>query len=235
MEGTDRRSAAALIDAALERGGEAWLTPAETRELLAAYGIPFVAERDAATADEAVAAAAELGFPVVVKSAVPGLHKTDVGGVALRLGDEAAVREAAARIGCPVVVQPMSGGGAEFLAGVVQDPVFGPLVAFGPGGALAELIGDASFAVAPLTDVDARELVLSGRAGTLVRGFRGGPEADVAALVDLLQRLAQLADEHPQVAELDLNPVLGRPDDCLALDARVLVCPPERARPTKTW
>jgi acetate---CoA ligase (ADP-forming) len=234
--GIDAASAAAVVEAALARNDDGWLTPAETRELLEAYGIPFVAERDAATPDEAATAAVELGFLVAVKSAVPGAHKTDVGGVVLGLADEASVREAAARVGPLVVVQHMAGGGPELLAGVVQDPVFGPLVAFGPGGALTELVGDASFALAPLTDEDARELVSSGRAGKLVRGFRGAPPSDAAALADLLHRLARLADALPQVAELDLNPVLGLPDGCLALDARVRVSAPELAqRPAKTW
>jgi acyl-CoA synthetase (NDP forming)/RimJ/RimL family protein N-acetyltransferase len=235
-EGIDQRRAAAVVAAALARDEDVWLTPAETRELLDAYGIPFVPERDAASADEAVAAAGELGFPVAVKSAVPGAHKTEIGGVALGLPDEDSVREATQRIGPPVVVQPMAKGGPELIAGVVQDPVFGPLVAFGAGGALAELVGEASFALAPLTDADARELVLAGRAGKLVRGFRGAPPADEAALADLVNRLAHLAESVPQIAELDLNPVLALSEGCLALDARARVRraePESRAR--KTW
>ena len=108
-------------------------------------------------------AAGELGFPAVVKSAAAGAHKTETGGVALDLEDEAAVRAAAERIGFPVIVQPMLRGGTELLAGLVQDPVFGPLVAFGPGGVFAELIGEASLRIAPLTDIDADELVTSGQ------------------------------------------------------------------------
>ena len=109
--------------------------------MLEAYGIPLVGERQAATPEEAVAAAGELGLPVVVKTAVAGAHKTETGGVALDVRSPAEVREAAARIGGPVVVQRYLTEGAELLAGIVQDPVFGPLVAFGPGGVLAELIG----------------------------------------------------------------------------------------------
>ena len=101
-------------------------------------------------------------------------------------------------------------GGAELLAGVVQDPVFGPLVAFGPGGVLAELIGEAAFRIAPLTDVDAEELVTSAaRLAAWSRGFRGAPAADQTALADLVLRLARLGEDLPEVAELDLNPVLG--------------------------
>ena len=165
-----------------------WLEPTEARELLLAYGIPLVPEHVASSADEASAAAAALGYPVVVKTAAAGAHKTETGGIALDLGDDEAVRAAVERIGAPVIVQPMVSGGAELLAGLVQDPVFGPLVAFGPGGVLAELIGEAAFRIAPLTDVDAEELVSEGKAGVLVRGFRGAPASDAAALVDLVQQ-----------------------------------------------
>ena len=137
-------------------------------------------------------------MPAVVKRAAAGAHKTESGGVALDLEDEAAVRAAAERIGFPVIVQPMLRGGVELLAGLVQDPVFGPLVAFGPGGVFAELIGDASLRIAPLTDFDAEELVTSGKAGRLVRGFRGRPPADVAALVDLVHRLARSGTTCPR-------------------------------------
>jgi acetate---CoA ligase (ADP-forming) len=117
----------------------------------------------------------------------------------------------------------------------VQDPVFGPLVAFGPGGILAELIGEAQFRLARLTDRDAGELVTSGKAGRLVAGFRGAPPADRHALVDLLLRLSLLAEELPEVAELDLNPVLALPGRCLAVDARVRVAGQSPAHRTKSW
>jgi len=129
----------------------------------------------------------------------------------------------------------MISGGTELLAGLVQDPVFGPLVAFGPGGVLAELIGEASFRIAPLTDVDAEELVTEGKAGVLVRGFRGAPAADVAALADLVDRLSRLGLDFPAVAELDLNPVLALPDHCIAVDTRVRIARPAISARTKTW
>ncbi len=231
----DEAAARAIVESALARADDVWLTPEETRALLQAHAIPVPAERVAATAAEAVEAAREIGFPVVVKSAVPGAHKTETGGVALDLRDEAAVEEAAARIGPPVLVQAMAHGDAELLAGVVQDPVFGPLVGFGPGGVLAELIGEAVFRIAPLTDVDAEELVTGGKAGRLVGGFRGKPPLDAAALIRLLHGLSHLAVSLPEVAELDLNPIVARPDGCVAVDARVRVRRAE-ARPTlKTW
>ena len=197
--------------------------------------MPVVPERTARSADEAAAAATELGFPVVVKTASAGAHKTESGGVALNLADDTEVRAAAERIGGDVVVQRMVRGGAELLAGAVQDPVFGPLVAFGPGGVFAELIGNAQFRLAPLTDIDARELVRDGKAGTLVRGYRGAPPADEDALVDLLLRLSQLAADHPEVAELDLNPVLALPGGAVAVDARVRIAHPEKATRAKSW
>jgi acetyl coenzyme A synthetase (ADP forming)-like protein len=235
LEGIDASGAVAVVRAALGASTDVWLDAAQTRALLSAYGIPLVAERLAETADEAVSAAAELGYPVVVKTAVAGAHKTETGGVALDLADESAVRGAVRRIGAPVLVQQMVKGGAELLAGAVQDPVFGPLVAFGPGGVLAELIGQAQFRIAPLTDADAEELVTSGKAGQLVRGFRGAQPADAAAVADLVLRLSRLADDLPEVAELDLNPVKALPDGCVAVDARVRLRPPERPAQTKTW
>jgi acetyl coenzyme A synthetase (ADP forming)-like protein len=221
VEGVDRGSAQAIVERVLAAGDDVWLEPTDARALLEAYGVAVVAERTAPTSDEAVKAAAELGYPVVVKTAAPGAHKTELGGIALDLADEAAVRAAVERIGLPVIVQPMVTSGAELLAGVVQDPVFGPLVAFGPGGVHAELIGEATFRIAPLTDLDAEELVTSGKAGRLVAGYRGAPPADTTALTDLVLRLARLGEELPAVAELDLNPVLARPEGCIAVDARI--------------
>jgi len=232
VEEIDRAAARRMIESVAD---ERWLDPAEARALLTAYGIPLVPERLVDSPEEAVAAARDVGFPVVVKTAAPGAHKTETGGVALGLETEDEVREAATRIGAPLVVQPMIAAGVELLAGVVQDPVFGPLVAFGPGGVLAELIGDARFGVAPLTDVDAEELVRGGKAGRLVAGFRGRPPADVAALTDLLHRLARLAEENPEVAELDLNPVLGLADRCVAVDARVRLRRADAATAVKSW
>jgi acyl-CoA synthetase (NDP forming) len=231
----DAQTATRVIEQALAGRDEAWLDAAETRALLEAYGIPLVPERVAPTADDAAAAARELGFPVVVKTATAGAHKTESGGVALNLADDAAVRSAVDRIGLPVLVQPMVRGGAELLAGVVQDPVFGPLVAFGPGGVFAELIGQAQFQLAPLTDLDARELVRGGKAGRLVAGFRGHAPADENALVELVQRLSVLADAHPEIAELDLNPVLALPERAVAVDARVRVARHAPTARAKSW
>jgi acetyl coenzyme A synthetase (ADP forming)-like protein len=231
----DYGAARALVDERLSGESELWLPTDDVRALLSAYGLPVVPEHIVESADAAVAAADELGYSVVLKTAEAGVHKTERGGVALGLGDERAVREAAERIGGSLIVQPMISSTAELLAGVLQDPMFGPLVAFGPGGVLAELIGQAGFRLAPLSDVDASELVQSGKVGTLVRGFRGKPHADEAALVDLLLRLSRLAEEIPEAAELDLNPVLAREEGCVVVDARIRLSRPPAHVEIKSW
>jgi acyl-CoA synthetase (NDP forming) len=234
LAGIDVQAARTVVADALSDADELWLAARETRTLLDAYGIPLVAERNVRSEDEAVAAARELGFPLVAKTAVPGAHKTETGGVALDLRDESELRTALAQVGLPATLQPMIRGFAEFLAGVVQDPVFGPLVAFGPGGVLAELIGEAQIRISPITDADAADLVQSGKSGQLLRGFRG-PPSDADALVDLVHRLSRLADDLPEVAELDLNPVIGLAEGCVAVDARLRLRHPHRVRRAKTW
>jgi hypothetical protein len=171
---------------------------------------------------------------VVVKTAEPGAHKTESGGVVLDLPDADAVREAAARIGGAVLVQSMTEG-AELLAGVVRDPIFGPIVALGLGGVLAELVDAVSFRIAPLTDLDAAELVAARPVGRLVAGFRGRPPLDETALLDLLHRLSALATDVPEVAELDLNPVLAGADGYVAVDRRVRVRRVDPDVRAKTW
>jgi acetyl coenzyme A synthetase (ADP forming)-like protein len=234
-DGIRLEAARELVEQSLAGRQDRWLEPAAARRLLEAFGVPVVPERDAATTADAVAAAEAIGYPVVLKTAAAGAHKTETGGVALNLTSADEVRRAAERIGAPFVVQKMIAGGTELLAGIVQDPVFGPLVAFGPGGVFAELIGDAGIRTAPLTDVDAAELVTTGKAGRLVAGFRGAAPVDAAALVDLVERLSVLAVELPEVAELDLNPVLAGPDGCVAVDVRVRVARTPQSQQTKSW
>jgi acetyl coenzyme A synthetase (ADP forming)-like protein len=231
LGGIDRRAARELV----EQSSDGWLDPGRTRRLLSAYGLPLVSESRASSVEDAVVAAEELGYPVVLKTAQPGAHKTETGGVAVDLRDSEAVREAARRIGAPLLLQPMVRGGVELLVGAVQDPVFGPLIALGPGGTLAELIGDAAFRLTPLTDFDARELVRTGKAAILLSGFRGAPPADLESVQDLLLRVSQLAEDLPELAELDLNPVIAGPDGCLVVDARVRLAPPPRTSSPKTW
>jgi len=231
LEGVNSKRASTIA----REAGDRWLRPDEVRALLEWYGIPVVAERIAGSMDEAVSAAEDLGYPVVLKTAAAGAHKTESGGVALDLRDERAVREAAERIGAPFLVQPLVRGGVELLVGAVEDPLFGPLVALGPGGTLAELIGSAAFRLAPLTDADAEELVAGDKVARLLGGFRGAPAADMRSVTDLLLRVGRLVDDVPELAELDLNPVIAGPGGCVAVDARVRVTPARAAQPTKTW
>jgi acetate---CoA ligase (ADP-forming) len=230
-DGIDTAAARLVVQTA----GDRWLTPGETRDLLQAYGVPLVQERTAETVDEARVQARELGYPVVLKTGVAGVHKTERGGVALDLRDDDAVRSAAERIDPPFIVQPLVTGGVELLVGAVQDSVFGPLVAVGPGGTLAELIGEASFRLAPLTDSDANELVTHGKVGRLLSGFRGAPPADAGAAADVLLRIGLMVNDLPGIAELDLNPVIAGPSGCLVVDARVRIAEVARIAAPKTW
>jgi acyl-CoA synthetase (NDP forming) len=180
---------------------------------------------------DAVAAAAEFGGPVVLKGEVEGLvHKTDAGAVklGLRTADEVsgAYQQLVTKFGADlqrVLLQPMLTGGVETLAGVVQEPVFGPLVVFGLGGVATEVLGDHVARLSPLTDADARDMVTGVRAAALLTGHRGSPAVDAAGLADILLRISRLADDLPELAELDLNPVM--PQDAQAVDVRIRLAP----------
>jgi acyl-CoA synthetase (NDP forming)/GNAT superfamily N-acetyltransferase len=213
--------------------GGGWLPPDQTAELLRCYGIPLAGLTGAGREDEAVRAFEAVAGPVVLKADVPGLlHKSDAGAVELDLRTEADVRSAyrrlAARFGerqRQVLVQPMIAGGTEVVVGVSDDHVFGPLVVFGLGGVATEVLADHAARLTPLTDTDADRLIGSIRSAPLLRGHPGSPPADLAALRDLLLRISRLADDLPEVIELDLNPVIARPDGVFVVDARIKVRP----------
>ena len=233
LEDARPEEAAAVIARALQDGGDGeWMTPADAAALLACYGIPLVPARLAATAAEAGRVAGELGGPVALKGVARGLvHKTEAHAVRLDLDGAPAVEAAAEAMAASLardgheldgfLVQRMAATGTELLVGVVHDPTFGPLVACGAGGVTAELLGDVSVRLTPLTDVDAREMVRALRTFPLLDGFRGAPPADVGALEDVLVRVAALADAHPELAELDLNPLVVGPGGAVAVDARM--------------
>jgi methylmalonyl-CoA mutase cobalamin-binding subunit len=215
----------AVVDAAVD----GWLEPDAACTLLEAYGIPLVEARNAETPDEAAAAAIGTGVRVVVKSAVPGAHKTESGGVILDVRTPGAARSAAARMGGPVIVQRYVTEGVELLAGLVQDAVFGPLVAFGPGGVFAELIGSANFALAPLTNVDVAELLDTGKASRLVDGWRGACGEPRRARRPVAPAVTA-GGRSPGGRRLDLNPVLAGPAGCVAVDTRVRLPGSRRVR-----
>ena len=210
-----------------------WMPPDQTAELLRCYGIPLAELTPAGTEDEAVSAFAAVSGPVVLKADVPGLlHKTDAGAVELDLRTEAEVRAAyrslAERFGerqRRVLVQPMIAGGTELIIGVTDDHMFGPLVVFGLGGVTTEVLADHAARLTPLTDIDADQLIGSIHSVPLLRGYRGQPAADLGALRDLLLRVSRLADDLPEVTELDLNPVIARPDGVFVVDSRIKVTP----------
>jgi acyl-CoA synthetase (NDP forming)/GNAT superfamily N-acetyltransferase len=237
LRAADARAQIAAFLRASPDGG--WLPAAAVGDLLACYGIPLVPSPVVTSEAAAVHAAAELGGPVVLKAQAAGLvHKTEAGAVKLNLRGEQEVREGyralAATFGAGltgVVVQPMLTGGVEVLVGVVQEPVFGPLVVFGLGGVATEVLGDHAARLTPLTDTDADDLIHGVHAAPLLLGHRGTPPVDTAALAGILLRVSRLADELPEVAELDLNPVIASPDGARAVDARIRVSPAQPRDP----
>jgi acyl-CoA synthetase (NDP forming)/RimJ/RimL family protein N-acetyltransferase len=216
-----------------------WLPPAQAADLLACYQIPVIASRLAGSPDDAARAAAELGGPVALKAQAEGVvHKTDAGAVKLDLHGEQEVRagyqDLVAAFGTAlhgVLVQPMAAEGVEVLIGLVQEPVFGPLVVFGLGGVSTEVLADYAARLNPLTDTDANELIRSVHAAPLLFGHRGRPAVDTAALTDTLLRVSRLADDFPEVTELDLNPVMARQDGAQAVDMRVRISPADAQDP----
>ncbi|WP_141576781.1 bifunctional GNAT family N-acetyltransferase/acetate--CoA ligase family protein [Actinomadura sp. WMMA1423] len=226
--------AAAIIEeflAAEPEGG--WLPPVDAFRLLESYGLPLAPWCWGRTEDEAASAAREMGVPVAMKAHVPGvLHKTAAGALRLGLEGERDVREAfrslAARFGEGlegVVVQAMVDEGVEVLCGAVQEEVFGAVVVFGAGGVDTDALADRTARLAPLTEQEADDLIREPRLSALLLGHPARPRGDVAGLREVLLRLSRLAADHPEIAELDLNPTVVRPDAVVAVDARVRLVP----------
>jgi acetyl coenzyme A synthetase (ADP forming)-like protein len=228
-------AASEIVAAGVVEGG-GWLSPSQTFALLHCYGIPCLRTAVAATVEDAVRIASEIASPIALKASAPGLvHKSDAGGVLLGILGETAVRDAAERIRASVtragyeldglVVQQMAQSGVELIVGVVNDPSFGPVVACGAGGTTAELIGDVAVRITPLTDLTAAEQVRSLRTFPLLDGYRGAPKLDVAGVEDVLLRVSAMVEAHPEIAELDLNPLTVSVDGVCVSDARVRVAP----------
>ncbi len=200
----------------------------EALALLADYGVPVVAASAASSADEAVTAAAAIGFPVVLKTAAEGVqHKSDVGGVRLGLADADAVRaaydEVAMRLGPKVTVAAMAPPGVEVALGLVRDPTFGPLVLVAAGGVLVELLHDRALALPPLDEAGARRVIDRLQMRPLLDGVRGAPPSDVRALVQAVSRLSVLAADLGDLLDaLDVNPVIASPEGAVAVDALVM-------------
>lgn len=229
--------------AAARSEGRTILSESESKDLLAAYGIPITETRPAHSLEDAVAAADTIGYPVVVKLLSHTIsHKTDVGGVKLNLRDAAAVREAWSAIEAAVsekrgaehfegvTVQPMiDWAGYELIVGSSIDAQFGPVLLFGLGGQLVEVFRDRALGLPPLTSTLARRMMERTRIFEALKGVRGRAPVDLEALEMLLVRFSELVTEHPEISDVEINPLLASADRLLALDARVILHPPELA------
>jgi len=231
----DKGRVAQLFDAA-RRQGRNQLGEREAREVIAAYGFRLPQNVLTRTVDEAVATATRIGFPVAMKIVSPDiLHKTDVGGVRLALKDAAAVAEGFQGIDTSVrrffpnavvqgiAVQEMVVGGKEVILGMTRDPSFGPLLMFGLGGIYVEVLKDVAFRVAPIGPTEAEAMIREIHSFPLLRGVRGEQPSDMGAMVEALGRLSQLCTDFPEIVELDINPLLVRPEGrgAVAIDARL--------------
>jgi acyl-CoA synthetase (NDP forming) len=224
-----------LATAAVGQEGKL-LTAMAAEKLLAAHGIPVAPTELARSATEAVRLAKQLGFPVALKVASPDIaHKSDVGGVRLNLLSASLVskayREIMTRVRAHlpqavidgITVQSMAKPGIEVVAGLTRDRTFGPVVMFGLGGVFVEILTDVAFRVVPLQPKDARVMIRDIRGVAMLQGYRGTPPVDLGALEDILLKLSTLAEQRPDISEIDLNPILAYPDGALAVDARILL------------
>ena len=222
--------------AAARAAGRTLLTEVESKELLHDAGIPVTVSKLATTAEEAAKIAKSIGYPVVMKVVSGDIaHKSDVGGVMLGLKTAKAVKEGfdemmtRVKKNAPkakidgVAVQQMAESGTEVIVGLTTDPQFGHVMMFGLGGIFVEVLKDVAFRIVPLEARDANQLVREIKAFPVLEGVRGQAGADLKALEKLLLQVSDFATKHPEVRELDLNPVIARPDGVIAVDARVVL------------
>lgn len=225
----------AIIDAA-RKDGRTILSEIEAKQLLEQAGVPVSPARLATTKDDAVKMANELGYPIVLKIVSPQItHKSDVGGVALGLTSADEVGAAFERVVANakkaepsatiegVAVQRMEKQGTEVIVGMTTDAQFGPVMMFGLGGVMVEILKDVAFRVVPLNERDARQMIHEIKGYPVLEGFRGSDPADIAKLQELLLKVSSFIEANPDVAELDLNPVFAYKDGAIAVDARVVL------------
>ena len=216
--------------------GRSFLLEPEAKSVCMAYGIPVPKFRVAKSREEAVKFADDIGYPVVMKIVSPDvLHKSDVGGVILDLKSPSEVEEAYdklvenvkrhrpdARI-VGVLVEEMAPKSVEVIVGAIKDPQFGPALMFGLGGVFVEILKDVSFRVAPITEEDAREMITEIKAYPILQGYRGMPPVDVDAIVKILVNTSNLVMDHPDIAELDFNPIMVYERGAKTVDARIIL------------
>ncbi|HYM01730.1 MAG TPA: bifunctional acetate--CoA ligase family protein/GNAT family N-acetyltransferase [Stellaceae bacterium] len=230
----------AIIARALA-AGPGWLDAEDAGAVVSAYGIPLPESRIVADADTAMAAATEIGFPVALKIRSPDVtHKSDVGGIALNLGNPGRVRaEAAAMLARVKAARPearLDGflvqrmvqrpGAVELIVGVTDDISFGPVIMFGQGGTAVEILNDTTLELPPLNAAVARAQMARTRVWRLLQAYRGKPPADIDGVANVLISVAQLAADHPEIREIDINPLLADPVGVVAVDVRVNLAPP---------
>jgi acetate---CoA ligase (ADP-forming) subunit beta len=215
---------------------ETLLNEVEAKDLLRKAGIPVIDTRLGRDKNEAISLSREIGFPVAMKIISADIvHKSDVGGVKLGLADAVQVGKAydemmdgvrqklpAARI-IGVSIQKMAPPGVEVIIGMTRDAQFGPVIMFGLGGIMVEVLKDVSFRIVPLTRWDAAEMISEIKGHAILMGFRGQPSVSITALEDLILKISDFIAQNPQVKELDLNPVIAYPDSALAVDARIVI------------
>ncbi len=232
LEGLRQDKARELVASFLAGNpGGGWLPQGQTAELLGCYGVPLADSIAVTTEDGATTAAARYGGPVAVRADVPGLVRTSAADTVLldlHGADEVrrgfrSLREIFGDRLAGAIVQPMITGGVKVKIAVLEEQMFGPLVLFGLARASSDILADRAARLAPLTEFDADDLVRSVRAAPLLLGRSGVPAADLASLRGMLLRVSRLADDLPQVAELELSPIVARPDGALALDGRVRI------------
>jgi len=224
-----------LLSQASKEGRKS-LLETEAKVICAEYGIPVTKFELAKTEDEAVELAEKIGFPVVLKIVSPGIvHKSDVGGVAVGLKDAKSVREAFKQILASVkkhnprasivgmLVQEMAPASTEVIVGAIKDLQFGPALMFGLGGIFVEVLKDVTFRIAPVSEDEAREMITEVRAYPLLRGYRNVPPADVDAIVKIILNTSKLVVEHPEIKELDLNPIMVYKKGAKTVDARIIL------------
>jgi acetyl coenzyme A synthetase (ADP forming)-like protein len=236
----DRARTRAIIEKRLADGG-GWLDPMDVAALLAAARIDAPATMLVHDADDAMEAAMQLGFPIVLKAYGPELlHKSDVGGVRLSLRDEFSVHQAYRQLAGALgermtgaIVQPMVAAGVELMIGATFDPLFGHVVAVGAGGTMVELLDDVAFRLQPLTDADPDAMLGELRCARLLHGFRGSKPVDVARLREMILRVSALLELCPEIRELDVNPVLAGETRVVAVDARIRVATPDAVVPSR--
>ncbi len=220
----------------VKEAGRANLLETEARELLALYGIKLPRAFLATTKDEAVKAAKEIGSPIAMKIVSPEIiHKSDAGGIMLNLKEEREIQEAFEKIMknaekvtasskiMGVLIAPMASRGQECIIGMVRNPQFGPVIMFGLGGIFVEVLKDVSFRMIPLTDLDVDTMIKEIKGYPLLAGIRGEKQKDIAVLKDIITRISQMAVDHPEIREVDLNPIIAHEKGASVVDARILI------------